>query len=44
MSKEIRKRSKLRTREQAGIMSGHEEVGTTIGLLDSYNDADGELS
>lgn len=31
----------LRTREQAGIIGGHGEVGTTIGLLEFYIDTDG---
>lgn len=34
----------LRTREQAGIISGHGEVGTTIGLLEFYIDTDGGMS
>lgn len=41
ISKGIRKRSMLRTREQAGIIGGHGEVGTTIGLLEFYIDTDG---
>jgi hypothetical protein len=37
----VRKRSELRTREQAGITGGHKGVGTTIELLGFYIDTEG---
>jgi hypothetical protein len=40
MPAEVRKRSKLRTKGQAGIMSGHKEVVTTIGNLRPYIDTE----